>query len=87
MELLAKWNLIYLLHIVVSITFQLLLYFHHTLKESAISPLLKKPTLDKNELSNYQPISNLSRLLNLIEHIVKACLYDHLTSNNLLNPH
>ena len=27
--------------------------FHHTLKTSVISPLLKKPTLDKEELSNY----------------------------------
>jgi len=32
--------------------------FHHTLKESVISPLLKKPTLDKDELSNYCPMSN-----------------------------
>ena len=31
--------------------------FHPTLKESVISPLLKKPTLDKVELSNYRPIS------------------------------
>ena len=35
-------------------------WFHPTLKESIISPLLKKPTLDKEELSNYRPISNLS---------------------------
>jgi len=28
--------------------------FHHTLNESVISPLLKKPTLDKDELSNYR---------------------------------
>ena len=34
--------------------------FHHTLKESVISHLLKKPTLDNDELSNYRPISNLS---------------------------
>ena len=27
---------------------------------SVISPILKKPTLDKDELSNYRPISNLS---------------------------
>ena len=27
--------------------------FHHILKEAFISPLLKKPTLDKDELSNY----------------------------------
>jgi len=30
--------------------------FHPTLKESVISPLLKKHTLDKEELSNYRPI-------------------------------
>jgi len=34
--------------------------FHPTHKESVISPLLKKPTLDKEELSNYRPISNMS---------------------------
>jgi len=61
--------------------------FHHTLKESVISPLLKKPTLDKDGLSNYRPISNLSFLSKIIERVVKARLSDHLTSNNLLNPH
>ena len=34
--------------------------FHPILKESVISPLLKKSTLDKDQLSNYRPISNLS---------------------------
>jgi len=34
--------------------------FHPPLKQSTISPLLKKPTLDKDQLSNYRPISNLS---------------------------
>jgi len=58
-----------------------------TVKESVISPLLKKPTLDKDELSTYRPISNLSLLSKIIERVVKARLSDHLTSNNLLNPH
>ena len=31
--------------------------FRPTLKESVISPVLKKPTLDKEELSSYRPIS------------------------------
>ena len=61
--------------------------FHHTLKESVIPPLLKKPTLDKDELSNYRPISNLSLLSKIIERVVEARLSDHLTSKNLLNPH
>ena len=42
---------------------------------------------DKDELSNYQPISNLSLLSKIIERVIKARLSDHLTSNNLLNHH
>ena len=61
--------------------------FHPLLKESVISPLLKKPTLDKEQLSNYRPISNLSLLSKIIERVVKCRLMDHLTSNKLLNPH
>ena len=61
--------------------------FHHTLKESVISPLLKKPTSDKDELTNYRPISNLSLISKIIERVVKSRLSDHLTSNNLVNPH
>jgi len=36
--------------------------FHPILKESVISPLLKKSTLDKDQLSNYRPICNLSHI-------------------------
>ena len=61
--------------------------FHPTLKESVISPLLKKPTLDKEELSNYRPISNLSLISTIIERVVKSRLMDHLTSNSLLSSH
>jgi len=60
--------------------------FHHILKESVISPLLKKSTLDKNQLSNYRPISNLSLISKIIERVVKSRLTDHLTYNKLLNP-
>jgi len=38
-------------------------------------------------LSNYCPISNLSLISKIIERIVKSRLTDHLSSNNLLNPH
>ena len=43
---------------------------HPTLKESVISPLLKKPTLDKEELSNYRPNSNLTIISKIIERVV-----------------
>ena len=69
---------------------QLLTHFrpvsYPTLKESIISPLLVKPTLDK-ELSSYRPISNLSLISKIIERVVKSRLMDHLTSNSLLNSH
>jgi len=61
--------------------------FHPTLNESIISPLLKKPTLDKEELSNYRSISNLSIIFKIIERVVKSRLMDNLTSNSLLNSH
>jgi len=41
--------------------------FHPILKESVISPLLKKSTLDKDQLSNYRPISNLSLISKIID--------------------
>ena len=46
----------------------------------------KKPTLDKEELSSYRPISYLSLISKIIK-LVKSRLTDHLTSNSLLNPH
>ena len=58
---------------------------HPTHKESAISPLLKKNTLDKEELCNYRPNSNLSLISKIIERVVKSRLMDHLTSKSLLN--
>jgi len=61
-------------------------HFHPILKESVISPLLKKPTLDKDQVSNYRPISNLSLISKIIERVVKSRLTDHLVSNGLLNP-
>jgi len=54
--------------------------FHRILKESTISPILKKSAWDKDQLSNYCPISNLSLIFKIIERTVKARLTDHLSS-------
>ena len=56
-------------------------------KHYLVSPLLKKANLDKENLSNYRPISNLSFLSKLTERIVLTRLNDYLSSNSLLNPH
>lgn len=54
-------------------------------KRSIITPLLKKQNLDKDNLSNYRPISNLSFLSKLTERIVKSRLESHLSTNSLFN--
>src|SRR6188508_3389589 len=52
-----------------------------------VTPLIKKPALDKELLSNYRPISNLSFLSKLTERIVLQRLSAHLSSNDLFNKH
>ena len=46
----------------------------------------KKPSLDKELLSNYHPIWNLSFLHKLLERVVLSRVKGYLTSNKLLNP-
>ena len=41
--------------------------------------LLKKPSLGKENLSNYKPISNLSVVSEVTEHIVKSGITDYIT--------
>ena len=55
------------------------------LMTTVVKPLLKKPSLDKELLLNYHPISNLSFLSKLSERVVLSRLKGYLTSNNLLN--
>jgi hypothetical protein len=55
-------------------------------KLASITPILKKPTLDPADLSNYRPISNLPFLSKILERIVAAQLQTHLQSNKLYGP-
>jgi len=59
--------------------------FPKQFKLSLVIPLLKKYNLDKEDLSNYRPISQLSFLSKLTERVVKPRLTHHLSSNHLLN--
>ena len=55
-------------------------------KNCSIHPHLRKPSLDKENLANYRPISHLSHLSRLTERVVKTRLTEHFSNNNLLNP-
>ena len=61
-------------------------YMPCTLREAIVMPLIKKPSLDKENFKNYRPVSNLAYLGKLIESVVIGEIEDHLSKNNFLSP-
>ena len=61
-------------------------YFPDTLKAAVVRPLLKKPSLDQNNLKNYRPISTLSFISKIFEKVVLSQLFPFLHENKLLSP-
>jgi exonuclease III len=55
-------------------------------KSATVKPLLKKPSLNKEDLKNYRPVSNLPYISKLTEKVIVQQLNDHMTSNNLHEP-
>ena len=53
---------------------------------ACVHPLLKKPSLDRDILRNYRPVSTLSHLSKVTEKVVALRLSDHLDSQNLHEP-
>ena len=53
------------------------------MKAALVTPLLKKPSLDKNVMENFRPISNLSFISKLTERVVLKRLTDQISCNNL----
>ena len=56
------------------------------MKESVITPILKKLNLDQNENASYRPIMNLQFLSKLIEKVVLKQLNEHMSVNQLHCP-
>ena len=57
--------------------------FPSSLKHGLVTPLLKKDSLDPEELKNYRPITNLSFLSKTLERVEAMQLNGHLLVNNL----
>ena len=56
------------------------------LKDSIITPILKKHNLDANQLKNYRPVANIEFLSKITEKVVLSRLNEHLDRNNLHIP-
>ena len=55
------------------------------MKISHITPIIKRPNLDKSSLCNYRPISNPPNLSKILERTVVSQLKTYLYDNNILN--
>ena len=55
-------------------------------KVAIVTPLLKKASLDPQDLKNYRPVSNLSFVSKLVERLVVKQLNIYLESNGLMPP-
>ena len=54
-------------------------------KTVLVSPLLKKPTLNRDDMKNYRPVSNLSFLSKILEKVAASRLNSHINSSNTSN--
>ena len=54
-------------------------------KVAAVTPLLKKPSLDTGNPSSYRPISNLNNISKILEQLFLSRLYPHVTSSPNFN--
>jgi hypothetical protein len=54
-------------------------------KKAVVTPLLKKPQLDAENLSNFRPVSNLPFISKILEKIIVKQISTHIDSFNLLS--
>ena len=54
-------------------------------KSALVSPLLKKPTLNRDDMKNYRPVSNLGFLSKILEKVVASRLNSHIHSSHASN--
>ena len=57
--------------------------FPSAFKKALVTPLLKKTTLDANDVKNYRPVSNLCFVSKIIEKVVAVCFSKHSSDNDL----
>ena len=57
--------------------------FPLSLKQAIVTPIIKKTTLDWNELKNYRPVSNISFIGKVIEKAVISQFNEHMEKNDL----
>ena len=60
--------------------------FPDELHRAIVTPVLKKVSLDRNELKNYRPVSNLHFTSKILEKCASSQITEHTETNNLSEP-
>ena len=60
--------------------------FSNDFNNAIVKPLLQKPSLDKDELKNYRPVSNIHFKSKVIEKVVAKRLEEHMNEYSMYNP-
>ena len=60
--------------------------FPNDFKNAIVKPLLRKPSLDMDELKNYRPVSNLHFISKVIEKLVAKRLVEHMSEYSMYDP-
>ncbi len=60
--------------------------FPQDLRRAVITPVLKKPSLNKNDLKNYRPVANLPFTSKIIEKCAVSQYTSHIDRHNLSEP-
>ena len=55
-----------------------------SLKHAIVRPLLKKPSLNKDTLSSYRPVSKLTQLSKVIEKVVALRIMTHISDQQMV---
>ena len=56
------------------------------MKHAIVTPLLKKSTLNPDQLKNYRPVSNLTFISKLLERVISTRLSQHKDNHQLREP-
>ena len=59
--------------------------FPDTCKIAHVTPLLKEPSPDRNELSNFRPVFGINFVSKLIEKIVASQIKSHMQNSGISN--
>jgi hypothetical protein len=60
--------------------------FPDVLHKAIITPVLKKPSLNRNELKNYRPVANLQFTSKVLEKCASSQLIEHTNAHSLSEP-